>query len=53
MNKKVVMLGMVFGSSLGGYLPTLFGAAVFSFSSILGGAIGGILGIWLSYRLLA
>lgn len=52
MNKKVVMLGMVFGSTIGGYIPTFFGATAFSLVSILGGAIGGVLGIWLSYKLL-
>lgn len=52
MDKKVVLLGMIFGSTIGGYIPTIFGASVFSLTSILTGALGGILGIWLSYRLL-
>lgn len=52
MDKKVVMLGMVFGSIIGGYLPTLFGASAFSFSSVLFASIGGIFGIWLSFKLL-
>lgn len=46
------MLGMIFGSTIGGYIPMFFGASAFSPSSILGGAIGGIFGIWLSYKLL-
>jgi len=46
------MLGMVFGSAIGGYVPVLFGAGAFSFISILGGGAGGILGIWLTYRML-
>lgn len=46
------MLGMVFGSTVGGYLPTWFGANVFSFTSIICAFIGGIIGIWLTFRIL-
>ena len=51
MDKRVIMLGMVVGSTVGGYLPTLFGADIFSLYSILGTLIGGGLGIWLSFKL--
>lgn len=52
MNKKVIMLGMFFGSAIGGYIPTFFGISAFSMTSIIYGAVGGILGIWLSYKFL-
>jgi outer membrane lipoprotein SlyB len=52
MDKKVVMIGMVIGSTIGGWLPTLFGVGVFSMISVLGGFAGGVLGIWLSYKFL-
>lgn len=52
MDKKIIILGMLFGSIIGGYIPTIFGANVFSMSSVIGGAIGGLLGIWLSFKLL-
>jgi len=52
MDKKVIFLGMLFGSTIGGYIPTLFGSTVFSMASIICGTIGGLLGIWLSFRLL-
>ncbi|MCX6798427.1 MAG: hypothetical protein NTX66_04440 [Candidatus Falkowbacteria bacterium] len=52
MDKKVVFLGMIFGSTIGGYLPTVFGVNALSLVSILCAAAGGIIGIWLSYRLL-
>jgi hypothetical protein len=51
--KSVVMTGMVIGSIAGGYLPLLFGVGFFSFSSVIWTAVGGILGIWLSYRFFA
>jgi len=51
MDKRVIMLGMVIGSTIGGYLPTIFGAGIFSLYSILGTVLGGVLGIWLSFKL--
>ena len=51
MNKKVVMLGMVVGSTIGSYIPVMCGASGISFSSIFGAFVGGALGIWLTFRL--
>ncbi len=51
MNKSVIMLGMFLGSAIGGYIPTIFGAGMFSLVSIICTAVGGIFGIWLTYRL--
>ena len=51
MDKKAVYLGLILGSALGGYVPTWFGAGMFSVSSTICGAIGGVLGIWLVYKL--
>jgi len=44
------MIGMFLGSSIGGYIPILFGARMLSFSSILFSAIGGIIGIYIAYK---
>ncbi|MCX6792631.1 MAG: hypothetical protein NTY12_01265 [Candidatus Falkowbacteria bacterium] len=52
MDKKFIMLGMIVGSVIGSYAPTFFGVSAFSLTSIISGAIGGILGIWLSYKFL-
>ncbi|MEI7513471.1 MAG: hypothetical protein WCJ74_02525 [bacterium] len=51
MDKKAIYVGLIIGSVLGSYVPTWFGAGIFSVSSVLGGAVGGILGIWLVYKL--
>jgi hypothetical protein len=48
--KKLIMLGMVAGSIVGGYLPALFGFDGMMVS-LLGGSIGGIIGIWIGYKL--
>ncbi len=49
--KSIIMFGMIIGSTLGGYLPTLLGAEAFSFTSLLASFIGGVLGIWLAFKL--
>ena len=51
MQNRLIWFGMFVGSSLGGYLPTLWGAGMFSLSSIGFSAVGGFLGIWLGYRI--
>jgi len=50
--KKLVLLGMVIGSFAGGYAPVLFGSDDLMFS-ILGSMAGGMLGIWLGYKISA
>lgn len=51
-DKTIIFIGMTVGSIVGGYLPTLFGVDVFSFTSILTSGVGAILGIWVAYRLI-
>jgi phage tail tape-measure protein len=46
----MIMLGMVVGSVAGGYIPSLFGS-VDLMISLLGSTIGGILGIWIAFKL--
>jgi uncharacterized membrane protein YeaQ/YmgE (transglycosylase-associated protein family) len=52
MNKKTIMLGMIIGSTVGGYLPILFGSDSFSFASVICTFIGGAIGIWLTFKVL-
>ena len=49
--KSMIMLGMIIGSVAGAYTPMLWGADVFSMTSLLGSFVGGVLGIWLVYKL--
>jgi uncharacterized membrane protein YoaK (UPF0700 family) len=51
METKLIWLGMFVGSTIGGFVPMLWGAGALSFSSVFLSAAGGILGIWLGYRL--
>lgn len=50
-SRTMIWLGAFVGGALGGWLPTLWGASMFSFASIIGSGIGGLLGIWAGYQL--
>ena len=49
--KSIIMFGMTIGSIAGAYLPVLLGADTLSFTSLFGSGIGGILGIWLAFKI--
>lgn len=49
--KALVSLGMFLGTTVGGYAPVLFGADIFSYWSLLGTLLGGILGIIIGWKL--
>lgn len=52
MNKMFIYIGMTVGSTIGALLPRLWGDHDFlSPMSFLLGAVGGIIGIWLGYKL--
>lgn len=50
-SRRLIYLGMFIGGLIGGYIPSLWGAGGFSFTSILGNAIGAMVGIWLMFKL--
>jgi len=49
--RTLVIFGMLVGSTVGSYVPMIWGGSLLSVSSILFGGIGGILGIWAGYKL--
>ncbi|MDO8575244.1 MAG: hypothetical protein Q7R78_00885 [bacterium] len=49
--KKLVWIFMFLGSAIGGYVPELWGASMFSFSSMILGAVGALLGIYIGFKL--
>jgi len=49
--KSIIMLGLFIGSLTGGYAPVLLGASLFSYSSLIGNAIGGLAGIYVAYKM--
>ncbi len=50
-SKTFIWVGMTIGSTVGGFIPALWGDSLFSVSSIFFATVGGVLGIWLGYRL--
>lgn len=42
---------MLIGSAIGGYIPVLWGDSFLSLSSVILTAVGGILGIWLGFKI--
>lgn len=51
MQKGIIMIGLFVGSSIGSYLPVLWGGSLLSFTSVLLGAIGGLAGVWAGYKI--
>jgi hypothetical protein len=49
--KTLIMIGMVVGSTIGGYLPTLWGDGGLSLASVFLGGVGGLAGIWAGYKI--
>ena len=49
--KTVIFIGMIVGTTLGGLIPSLWGEGMFSMSSIIFTALGGVAGIYVGYRL--
>lgn len=49
--KALYWIGIFLGSSIGGYLPALFGQDLFSGWSIFGSAVGAFLGLYIAYRI--
>jgi len=48
---SLVWIGLAVGSTIGGFIPELWGASLFSFSSIWLSGLGGIVGIWAGFKL--
>ena len=51
MQKKMIWIGLFVGSTIGNFLPTLWGGDAISVSGVLLSLVGGIVGIWAGYRL--
>ncbi len=48
--RTLVMAGLLVGSVVGGYIPTLLGAGFLSMWGILGSTVGSVVGVWIAYR---
>lgn len=51
MSKFVMYIIIGVGGALGAWVPTMFGASMMDFSSIFGSMIGGLVGIYVYWKL--
>jgi uncharacterized membrane protein YeaQ/YmgE (transglycosylase-associated protein family) len=49
--KTLIWIGLFLGSTVGGWLPTLWGESFLSFTSVITTAIGSVIGIWAGFKL--
>lgn len=49
--KSLIWIGVFVGTTVGGFIPTLWGAGMLSFSSIMWSTVGGLAGIYLGFKL--
>ena len=48
--KQLIGIGVLAGSFIGSYVPSLWGAGGLSMWGIVFGAIGGLAGVWFGYN---
>lgn len=49
--KSLIWIGLFIGSTIGSFVPELWGGGMLSISSIIFSTIGGIVGIYLGFKL--
>jgi hypothetical protein len=49
--KHFIWIATIICGYIGGFIPTLWGASGFSFSTIIGNTLGGILGVFIGFKL--
>ena len=50
-SKKITLFGMIAGSIIGGMIPMLWNAGLMSMSGVVLSTLGGIVGVYLTYRI--
>jgi dipeptide/tripeptide permease len=50
-SKTMIYTGLFIGSTIGGFIPTLWGDSAFSISAVLLSAVGGIAGIVVGFKI--
>jgi predicted MFS family arabinose efflux permease len=46
-----IWIGILIGSTIGGFIPDLWGADLFSYSSVLLSGVGALVGLLIGYKL--
>ncbi|MBI5422386.1 hypothetical protein HZA44_04605 [Candidatus Peregrinibacteria bacterium] len=50
-SKPLIWIGMFAGSTIGGFVPSLWGDNFLSMWSVVLTAVGGLVGIWIGFKL--
>ncbi|HWP61339.1 MAG TPA: hypothetical protein VN495_01935 [Candidatus Paceibacterota bacterium] len=50
-SRPLIWIGMIVGSTIGSFIPDLWGAGIFSISSIILGGAGACAGMYLGFKL--
>ena len=50
-SKSLIWIGLAVGSTLGGFVPALWGSSFLSMSGVVFSAVGGFAGIYFGYKL--
>jgi uncharacterized membrane protein YeaQ/YmgE (transglycosylase-associated protein family) len=50
--QRNIWLGILIGSTIGGFIPEMWGADMFSYSSLLlSGVLAAFAGLWIGYKM--
>jgi hypothetical protein len=49
--QRRIWVGVLVGSTVGSFIPELWGGDLLSYSSVLLGGVGGFAGLWLAYKM--
>jgi hypothetical protein len=52
MGKKAIWMCVIVGSTIGGCVPSLWHASMFSLWGVVFSTLGGLAGIWVAWRLM-
>jgi uncharacterized membrane protein YeaQ/YmgE (transglycosylase-associated protein family) len=50
-SRSFIWMGAFIGSTIGSLIPGLWGDGMFSYSSVLLGGIGALVGLWIGFKM--
>jgi predicted MFS family arabinose efflux permease len=50
-SRVLIWVAILIGSTIGGAIPELWGAEMLSFTSLLLSGIGGLVGLWIAFKI--
>jgi uncharacterized membrane protein YeaQ/YmgE (transglycosylase-associated protein family) len=50
-SRLLIWVSIIIGSTIGGIIPELWGAGMFSYLSLLLSGIGALVGLWIAFKM--